>query len=114
MSVSLSWISCARLLVLVVCLRCMLRCGIRAIVFDSRYFLILSLVSILSGVISVMLVLLGTLGVETFGIVFLTAAAWIGSVRVRCSCSSALGVTLVSLGSVSIGALGASSKVTLR
>ena len=76
----MSWMSCARSLVLVVRLRCVLQCGIRAIVFDSRYFLILSLVSILTGVIS----FLCTLGVRTFGIVFSTVAAWIGSVCLRC------------------------------
>ena len=90
---------------LVVRLRCVLRCGICAIVFDSRYFLIRALVSILVGVISFVLVLLNTLGVGIFGIVFSMAAAWIGSVCVRCGCSFALGVTVVSLGSVSIGAL---------
>ena len=110
MSVSVLWMSCAHSLGL----RCVLRCGIRAIVFDSRYFLIRALVSILVGVISFVLVLLGTLGVGIFGIVFSMAAAWIGSVCVRCGCSFALGVTVVSLGSVSIGALAASSKVTLR
>ena len=110
MSVSVLWMSCAHSLGL----RCVLRCGIRAIVFDSRYFLILSLVSILTGVIYFVFVLLCTLGVGTFGIVFSTAAAWIGSVCLRCICSDALGVTVVSFCSVSVGAVTVSSKVTLR
>ena len=114
MSVSVSWMSCARSLVLVVCLRCVLRCGIHAIVFDSRYFLILSLVSILTGVIYFVFVLLCTLGVGIFGIVSSTVAAWIGSVCLRCVGSDAVGVTVVSLCSISVGALTVSSKVTLR
>ena len=90
---SLSWISWTRSwAVLVFFLRYVLRCGIRAIVVASMCFRIRSLISILTGVVSFVPFLLGTLGVGVFGIVFSIVAAWIGSVLVLWDCVVTLGV----------------------
>jgi hypothetical protein len=78
-------------------------------------FRIRSLISILPGVISFALFLIGTLGSDALGISFSIVAAWIGSVLFLWGCAVTLGVGVVSSrGSASIGAFAVSAKVTLR
>jgi hypothetical protein len=77
-------------------------------------FRILSLISILAGVISFALFLAGTLGSDALGIRLSIVAVWIGSTLVLWGCAVTLGAGVSSRSSVSIGALAASSKVTLR
>ena len=77
-------------------------------------FRIRSLISILAGVISFALFLIGTLGSDALGIRFSIVAAWIGSVLLLWGSAVTLGVGVSSRGSVSLGAFAVSSKVTLR
>ena len=77
-------------------------------------FRIRSLISILAGVISFVLFLLGTLGSGAFGIRLSIVAVWIGSILDLWGCAVTLGVGVSSRGSISIGAVVVSAKVTLR
>ena len=70
--------------------------------------------SVLAGVISFALFLIGTLGSDALGIRFSIVAAWIGSVLLLWGSAVTLGVGVSSRGSVSLGAFAVSSKVTLR
>ena len=90
-----------------------MRAGIHAIVLCSMYFLILSLVAILVGVIVFAVCVFCTLGVCTLMNVFLIIAVWISSVLVRCGLSFTLGGFTVFGSIVSAGALVALSTVTL-
>jgi hypothetical protein len=96
----------------VVRLENVLHWGIRAIVFASICFLILSLNFILAGVISFSIDLFYFVGADVVGIELLILVVWIDSILVRWVGSFTLGCGVRSLVSGFWGDLVAASKIT--